>query len=72
MIRAPQPECVRDYRILVKSPGGTEVEVANVTANHQRLRRHDFEPLDAQSVRVVITATNGSDTARIYEIRCYG
>ncbi len=72
MIRAPQPECVRDYRILVKSPDGTEVEVAHVSANHQRLRRHDFEPLNAQSVRVVIAATNGSDTARIYEIRCYG
>ena len=72
IIRAPQPECVRDYRILVKTPEGREVEVANVSANHQRLRRHDFEPLNAQSIRIAISATNGSDTARIYEMRCYG
>ena len=72
MIRAPQPETVRDYRIVVSTPSGDTVEVANVTGNHQRLRRHDFKALDAQAVRIEITATNGSDTARIYEIRCYG
>ncbi len=72
MIRAPQPETVRDYRILVRKPDGQQVEVATVTGNHQRLRRHDFDAVDAQAVRIAITATNGSDTARIYEIRCYG
>lgn len=71
MIRAPQPETVRDYRILVRTPEGKEVEVANVEGNHQRLRRHQFEPIEAQAVRIAISATNGSDTARIYEVRCY-
>ena len=71
MIRAPQPETVRDYSILVAA-GGKTVEVAKVTGNHQRLRRHDFDPIQAQSVRISITATNGSETARIYEVRCYG
>jgi hypothetical protein len=51
MIRAPQPETVRDYRL--------------------RLRRHTFDPVEAKSLRIQITATNGSDTARIYEVRCY-
>ena len=72
MIRAPQPETVRDYRVLARTTDGAEVELANVTGNHQRLRRHDFDALEVQAVRIAVTATNGSDTARIYEIRCYG
>jgi hypothetical protein len=43
-----------------------------VNGNHQRLNRHDFEPIVAKSIRLKITATNGADTARVYEIRCYG
>lgn len=70
IIRAPQPETVRDYRLIVITPDGGEVEVARVEGNHQRLRRHDFDPVKAARLRVEITATNGSDTARIYEIRC--
>ncbi len=42
----------------------------SVEGNHQRLRRHDFEPVKAARLRVEITATNGSETARIYEVRC--
>ena len=72
IIRAPQPETVRDYAIRVRGEDGREVEVARVTGNHQRLRRHDFAPVRARSVRLEITATNGSDEARVYEIRCYG
>ncbi|MDG3007883.1 FAD-dependent oxidoreductase [Paludisphaera mucosa] len=72
MIRAPQPETIRDYRIVVESPGGERVEVARVEGNHQRLRRHDFAPVAAARLRIEIAATNGSDTARIYEVRAYG
>ena len=71
MIRAPQPETVRDYRILVTRPDGQTVEVANVTGNHQRLRHHEFDVVEGTAVRVAISATNGSDTARLYEVRCY-
>jgi hypothetical protein len=72
MIRAPQPETVRDYAIKVRTYDGQDVEVARVSGNHQRLRRHDFAPLMARSVRLEIEATNGSDQARVYEVRCYG
>jgi hypothetical protein len=71
MIRAPQPETVRDYRLLARTPDGKETELLAITANHQRLRRHEFETIEAQSIKLHITATNGSDTARIYEVRCY-
>jgi hypothetical protein len=48
------------------------MEVARVEGNHQRLRRHDFEPVEAAAVRVHVLATNGSENASVYEVRCYG
>ncbi len=71
MVRAPQPETARDYRVEAKTADGQWTEVAKVTGNHQRLRRHTFEPRMTSAIRVEITATNGEDTARLYEIRCY-
>jgi hypothetical protein len=71
MIRAPQPETVRDYAILAKTYDGREVELARVVGNHQRLRRHDFASIQAKSIRLEVSSTNGSDQARVYEIRCY-
>lgn len=71
-IRGRQPETVCDYRLLCKeSPAGAWKEIASVTGNYQRLRRHDFDVVTACSLRMEITATNGSPEARLYEIRCY-
>lgn len=66
IIRAPQPETVRDYRLLAG-----QRELAKVEGNHQRLNRHKFEPVTTDRLRVHITATNGSDLARLFEVRCY-
>ncbi|MBI5283109.1 MAG: FAD-dependent oxidoreductase [Candidatus Solibacter usitatus] len=66
VIRGPQPETARDYRVLA---GGAEV--AAVQGNHQRLRRHRFASVTTDRVRLHIAATNGSDMARVFEIRCY-
>jgi len=71
IVRAPQPETVRDYTVAVRTPGGETVEVARVEGNHQRLRRHDFEALEAVAVRIHVSATNGSESASVYEVRCY-
>ncbi|MBS1830651.1 MAG: FAD-dependent oxidoreductase [Acidobacteria bacterium] len=71
-IRAPQPETVRDYRILFRKPGATDfAEIEAVKGNYQRLRRHRFEPIEAQSLRIHIDSTNGDDFARLFEVRCY-
>lgn len=72
MVRAPQPETIRDYRVLVQTTDAQWVEVAKVEENHQRLCRHDFEQIKAKAIRIEVLATNGSKEARIYEIRCYG
>jgi hypothetical protein len=72
IIRAPQPETVRDYELLFLSPDTKQwTSLAQVSGNYQRLRRHKFKPVTARALRLKITATNGSKTAAVFEIRCY-
>lgn len=71
-VRAPQPETVKSYRLEYRPPDGGEWKLlAEVTANHQRLNRHRFQPVQAQSIRLHVKATNGLDEARVFEVRCY-
>jgi hypothetical protein len=73
IIRAPQPETVKNYSIQIQTTeGGDWKTVASVADNHQRLVRHSFDPTTALAVRLTITATHGDDLARVFEIRCYG
>jgi hypothetical protein len=72
VVRAPQPETVRDYDVLVRRQGSTQWEaVAKVTGNFQRLRRHQFEASQVEALRLHAKATNGAEEARVFEIRCY-
>jgi hypothetical protein len=71
VIRAAQPETARDYTVSYRKADGQLSELAAVKGNHQRLRRHRIEPVETRAVRVHITATNGDDFARIFEVRCY-
>lgn len=72
-IRAAQPETISDYRLLYKeTEEGEWKELVQITGNYQRLRRHAFDPVKALAVRLEVTATNGNDEARLYEMRCYG
>jgi hypothetical protein len=69
-IRAAQPETVKDYRVLTAN-GGDWKEVASVKGNFQRLNRHRVAPVETDAVRIHVTATNGDELARIFEVRCY-
>jgi hypothetical protein len=71
IVRGPQPETVRDYTVSIRTAQGEAVVVARVEGNHQRLRRHELEPLDALAVVIHVTATGGSENVSIYEVRCY-
>ena len=71
LLRAPQPETVRDYAVHCRTADGEERTLATVTGNFQRLNRHRFTPVEVRSVRVEVHATNGDRLARIFEIRCY-
>jgi hypothetical protein len=70
-IRAPQPETVRDYRLLGRTASGETKELAAVRGNYLRLRRHAFAPVEVQAIRLQADATNGDEFARVYEVRCY-
>ncbi len=73
MVRAPQPETVRDYTISFLAGDGAEYrEIVAVKGNYQRRNRHRFTPADATAVRIHISATNGDEYARIFEVRVYG
>jgi hypothetical protein len=71
VIRAPQPECVKDYEVQYQTPAGEWKQVAAVRNNILRLRRHYFDPVQASGLRVRVTDTNGDKFARIFEVRCY-
>jgi len=72
MIRGPQPETGRDYELSYTDAAGERHSLVKVTGNHQRLNRHAFATVEATTLRLHLTATNGADTARVYEIRAYG
>ena len=73
IIRAAQPETVRDYRLLYRKAGATEwTEITRVKGNHQRLRRHKLAAaVEAGAIRLEVEATNGSEEARVFEVRAY-
>jgi hypothetical protein len=63
-------ETVRDYEVQALIEGDW-FTIAKVEGNFQRLRRHKFETLMTESIRIVIHATNGCPSARIFEVRIY-
>lgn len=64
-----QPETVRDYTVQILSRGDWSTAL-EVTGNYQRLRRHSVETtILASAVRILVTATNGVDHARVMEVR---
>jgi hypothetical protein len=67
----PQPETVRDYSIEAWWHNSWRV-LAKVTGNYQRRRVHEpANPPDVTALRIVVTATQGLDHARICEVRVY-
>lgn len=70
-VTGPQPETARDYRVVGVRPDGSEVTLASVLLNYQRVRRHRFDPVELKAVRVVIESTHGMNEARLYEVRAY-
>ncbi len=67
MIRGPQPETVRAYRVHV----GGQI-VVDEPDNYLRKRMHRLEqPVEASSVKVEILATHGAPDAHLFEIRLY-
>ena len=63
--------CVRDYRIEARLEGEWTTVTA-ATGNYQRFRRHTFDAVTADALRLVVEATNGLSAAEVFELRAYG
>lgn len=70
MVRGPQPETVRDYDLQLIH-GRSTLTVASVRGNYQRFCRHRCPVHSATALRLVVHATNGDPSARVFEIRAY-
>ena len=70
-IRTTPATCVRGYR-LDWWDGAHWQAAFEETDNHQRHRRHTFDPLTSARYRLTVLETWGAPQARIYEVRLYG
>ncbi|MGC6505912.1 MAG: FAD-dependent oxidoreductase [Coraliomargaritaceae bacterium] len=64
------PESVRDYRVDAFVEGEWKT-LAKVENNYQRRRIHRFEETEVSKIKILVQATNGDSSARIYEVRLY-
>lgn len=71
VVRAAQPETVREYSVSCIGKSGEKLPIADVKGNFQRVNRLKFEALEAVAVRIEVKKTNGADEARIFEVRAY-
>lgn len=70
-LQAPAEECVKDYT-LYRFEKPDWIPIVEVCGNYQRHRIHRLtEPISTERIRLEVRATNGADTARVYEIRAY-
>lgn len=61
---------VRDYRVLAHVNGEWR-PVAEAKDNFRRFRRHGFDAVTADKLRLEVTAARAGNEARLYEIRAY-
>lgn len=69
MVHGPQPKIVKDYKITATLFDNSQVVLADVKGNYQRLVEHVFEPIKAKSIRLTALATNGAAKVYLNEIR---
>jgi hypothetical protein len=64
------PDCVKDYTLEYHDGSGWKPLVQE-QGNYTRRRVHRFDTVQARRLRLTVQATNGTDTARVYELRVY-
>lgn len=64
------PDCVKDYAVEYYD-GGAWKELLKEEDNYTRCRVHRFDKVHTDKLRVTVLASNGSESARIYEMRVY-
>jgi hypothetical protein len=66
-VRGPQPETVKAYQLYAD-----DTLIAEETSNYLRKRVYKLvQPLTAKKLRLMISATQGIEQARVFEVRVY-
>jgi hypothetical protein len=74
MVRGPQPETVKDYRLEVIGgrDGAERTPLLRVTDNYQGRRVHTLpEPMTASGLRLIAETTHGAPEARVFQIGAF-
>jgi hypothetical protein len=71
MVYGPQPETVKDYKLMYDGVDGRWETLASERENYQRRRTHGIGPAEIVRLRLVVDAAWELDHARVMEIRCY-
>jgi hypothetical protein len=69
-VGGPRPLTVRDYELQLLD-GDSARTVVRVEGNYQRKRVHCIEPAFCSGLRLLVHATKGDCSARVFEIRAY-
>lgn len=69
-VRGVPRELVKDYKVELLL-NNNSVAAEDVKGNYMRFRRHFFESVKADSIKITITSTNGWTTARIFDIKAF-
>jgi hypothetical protein len=69
-IYSRQQECVKEY-VLEGIVAGKYQLLAEEKDNFLRFRKHVFPPVMLDGIRLIVKASNGDPSARVYQIRAY-
>ncbi|NIK72003.1 FAD-dependent oxidoreductase [Paenibacillus sp. BK720] len=65
------PQCPKNYTIEAYTDGQW-MTIISVEGNYQRLVKHTLDQaIQTDRIRLTVSATNGDQSAAVYEIRCY-
>jgi hypothetical protein len=70
MVWGPQPETLKEFRLVTVDVEGAMHEIAHVHGNYQRQLDFDVDLKGVAELRLDVLATNGLDHARVMQIRC--
>ena len=69
-VRGVPRELVKDYKVELFLYGKT-VASEEITGNYMRLKKHTFDSVKVDALRITVTATNGWSTARIFDLKAF-
>jgi len=70
-LEVPVEETISDYELYYLNDEEEWKLLKKISGNYHRRRIHRFEPIESTALRIKVLDTNGSSSARIFEVRVY-